>query len=272
MAILQEESRRLQEFLATLRVDDWDQPTACDQWDVSTVVVHLAGVGEAFSERIKRGLVGDVSPSAGLPEAGSVNADTWATTNADRWLQYRRKSGNDLFASFVASCQVFNSTITRLKPDEWQTLCYHPGGVISVQTLVGLRLLEIAIHGWDIGSRVSPPATLSAETLPLLVQFISDYVQWFFHAGTRLRYPARFRVHFSDSYVNAVDVIVDGDSACIEPVGTEPAKVILLCSAETFLLIMCGRFSVSSAAEAGLLEIRGDSYLASEFSGWFQGA
>ena len=60
--IVHEEAKRLEQFLSTLSLEDWQRSSQCDQWQVADVVAHL--VGAKHAERITRGLHGDVTPPA----------------------------------------------------------------------------------------------------------------------------------------------------------------------------------------------------------------
>jgi uncharacterized protein (TIGR03083 family) len=66
--IVHAEAQRLEQYLSALSPEDWQQPSACDRWQVADVVAHLTNM--RLADVITRGLQGDVSPLEGhTPEA-----------------------------------------------------------------------------------------------------------------------------------------------------------------------------------------------------------
>ena len=133
----------------------------------------------------------------------------------------------------------------------------------------------------DIRSRIHPPARLAPESTEVLVEFISDYLRWFFTPGEALPEPVRYRFQFPGSIIGARDLIVEDDGARMEPAlkpaGESSAGVTFPgatfhCSAETLVLLMCGRLTYDDALANHLLSVTGDHQLATRFTRWFQGA
>ena len=59
---------------------------------------------------------------------------------------------------------------------------------------VNLRLIELAMHGWDIRSRLEPPARLPTDSLPVFMEVISGLIsRWGFLPASRLPTPIRYR-------------------------------------------------------------------------------
>jgi uncharacterized protein (TIGR03083 family) len=270
--LIRDESRRLGEHLEKLPPSAWSHPTACEHWDVATVVAHLAGSADAFAERIQRGVAGDVSPPQGLPDAGAVNAEAWAKTNARRWLDIRAGMGDNLLSRFHTSSERLNMLIAGLSPQQWDTACYHPGGVVPVRTLVGFRLLELAVHGWDIRSRLESPARISDETLPALVEFVSAYIGWFFVPCEKLLRPIRYRFELSGKTADCRDIVVEGHKARMEAAKSSPANTTFRCSTEAFVLLMCGRTRLQDSIAGGQIVFEGNQEVAMKFEEWFRGA
>jgi uncharacterized protein (TIGR03083 family) len=162
------ESAYLKRYLHALPPTAWELPSACARWVIGDVVAHLVDSGTFYSESIVRGLQGERTPFANRPPAGSVNGASVAELTATRVLAARQHLGEGLLTAFVATTERLHHLITRLTATEAETPCYHPGAIISVQTFVGLRLLELVVHGWDIRSSLELTASLSAESAAVL--------------------------------------------------------------------------------------------------------
>src|SRR5262245_27662121 len=87
--IVHAEAKRLEQFLRALSPEDWQRPSACDQWQVADVVAHLAGM--ALAERITRGLDGDLTPPHGGPQTGTLNEDALRERVAQRAIAARQR-------------------------------------------------------------------------------------------------------------------------------------------------------------------------------------
>ena len=143
---------------------------------------------------------------------------------------------------------------------------------MPANTLARFMILELSAHGWDIRSKLAPPAHLSTELLPEIVILFSEYLEWFFEPGDQLDTPHRYRFDIDGIQPRLRDIVVEGDKARMEVARSGPADASFDCSAETFVLLMCGRASVASAVSAGEMTVESGAELADEFSRWFRGA
>ena len=195
------ESERLRHYLQSLPPEAWRQPSACPLWRVDDVVTHLAGGGLSCAASIARGLQGDAAPPMG-PLAAEATTDVLrfaaslarelqrdrasaagrtAAHRAQIVIAARQRLGDQVLATFQATRDYLQQVIERCGPADLQTPCYHRLGVMPVQTLLDLRLTELAIHSWDIRSRLESDAPLSPESVPVLIEPDSDPIEhlWF---------------------------------------------------------------------------------------------
>lgn len=269
------ETSRLNAYLSALPDYAWNGETACAAWDVTTVVAHLAGASHAFADRMRLGIAGDTSHQPGLPEPGSVNGETWAETNAERWTDIRQGMGDHraVLAQFQKTGAELQSLLADLEETQWDCLCYHPGGNISVRTMVGFRLLEVVLHTWDIRVKREPSAVLSLESLPHLLDFIEESIGWFFTPSDPLSEPIRLRFclrRLDDDMSRTFDLLINGGIATAVPVNDIPHAQIHG-TLESFVLAICGRFPWKTAFDCGnfLCEANGVGDL---LSSYFKGA
>lgn len=130
------------EQLATVVEEDWDRTTPCEEWDVISLVTHVVA-GEALVTRVLRDggswdLVADPSILGGDPLAA--------------WR------GTALAALEAAS----NGSVLDM-------LHSHSAGVLSGGVIVGFRVTENLVHGWDLaracGTSVELPEVLAESCL-----------------------------------------------------------------------------------------------------------
>ena len=161
--LVKSESLRIQQYLTVLSAEDMARPSACDAWEVRDVVAHLTGGVDLFAANISRGAQGDSTPPEGFPPASVSSLMARMEAGAQRAISLRESTGDQLLTTFAARCEDLTQLLEQLAARDWDKLCYHPAKVISVATYVDLRLAELAVHEWDIRSKLDASAQLSVS-------------------------------------------------------------------------------------------------------------
>ena len=267
------ESERLKEYLGSLPPEAWNRPSACDRWEVQDVVAHLAWVAQWKIERIQQSLQGNPPTPEGQPAPGPVSAASFAEGNAQQAISRRERQGEQVFSDFIETNDQLNQLMATLRPQDWDRPHYYVSlGTEPLRFHPDLRISELAMHGWDIRSKLEPEAHLSDESLPALMDMLPSQLERFiFRPGPRLPAPIRYRIELTGAGARSGDIVVEGDKAGMGPAGTEKADVTFQCDTETFNLIVYGRLTVDAAIGAERLTIQGDKRLAREFQRWFPG-
>jgi len=264
--MVKSESWRIQQYLSVLSTEDLARPSACDAWDVGDVVAHLTGGVDLFASNISRGVQGDPSPPDGFPPASVDSLVTRLEAGAQRAISLRESMGDQLMTAFAARCEHLTQLLEDLAPTDWEKPCYHPGKVISVATYVDLRLAELAVHEWDIRSKLDASAQLSNECLPAVMDLMPAFVVGtLFRPGNKKSASGRFRIDLTGVVSGSHDIVVENGDSYMEAAGNEPASVTLRCDVETFALIAYGRTSLDKSESEGRLTVEGDREFASLF-------
>ena len=270
------ESAALTHYLHALPLAAWEHLSACARWVIGDVVAHLVDSGAFYTESITRGLHGERTPFANRPPAGSVNGASVAALTATRVLAARQRLGERLLTAFDDTTDRFNHLVTRLSAAEAETACYHPGNLLSVWTFVGLRLLELVVHGWDIRSRFAMPAPLSTESVPVLLARIPRMLEWPGIGILRLDAGAprsvRYRFALTGAAPGMYDILVENDMARIVPVSQATPHVTFHCATDIFVLLMYRRLTLEPSMRAGHLAVEGDQELTAAFDRWLRRA
>ena len=268
------ESARLKDYLRSLPAGAWNKPSACDLWEVRDVVSHLAYMAELYTERIHESLQADPSASEGQPAAGPVSATSLAEGNAERAISRRRGLGDQVFSDFVKASDQLNQLMATLGPEDWDKPHYYSSlGTEPLRLRPDLWIAELAMHGWDIRSRLETEAHLSDESLPVSMDVVTVYLPRFvFSPRSRLPEPIRYRWELTGVGARNSDIVVEGDKASMERAGTEKADVTFHCDIETFVFVATGRLTIDAATATDRLTIEGDNKLAYDFQQWFPGA
>jgi uncharacterized protein (TIGR03083 family) len=276
VALLQAEADRFTQYLDALPAAAWNQPSACGQWQVQDVVAHLVGVAEFYADNITRGQQGDTAPPPGRPPAGSITAAMAAAGVASRAINTRQQLGSQLLATFQTTQAHLSQVLTELPAEARVIPCYHPGGIVEAQQFIDLRLKELAVHEWDIRSRLHPPAHLALPGLQAIIRLIDQAVasgslRWGFSASDHLAAPIRYRFEVTGAVPYHTDIVITGDTSRQETGATTPADVTFRCDTETFVLLVYGRLTLDAARHHGDLIVQGKEDLMAPFSQWFKG-
>lgn len=262
------ESKRLEAFLKTLSPEEWQRPSRCEHWQVADVVAHL--IEDTHAERLARGLQGDPTPSGFVPSA-TGSRDDLREQVMQRPLNLRRQLGGDLLAAFCAENAHVDTMLAGLKPEEWDTLYYHPVGPEPIRTIIDVRLTEFAMHGWDIRASFDPHASLSEEAFPSLLQTVPRAVRRAFRPDAERTRAVRYRFAMTEPVTATMDIVHSADGASVTSDHHAEADVIFHCETSTALFVLFGRLPLADAIADGRVQVEGARELAAAFGQSFQG-
>jgi uncharacterized protein (TIGR03083 family) len=256
-------AEQLTQYLHTLSAEAWHHPSACAGWEVCDVVAHLALGATFYASTVARGVQGDTAPPAGAPLPG--------VANPQRAIAYRERLGDQVLATFTGRTTHFYQLLQSLSPQDWEKPCYHPWGLRPVQALMTMRLLELAMHTWDIQSALAPTAALFPDSLPVFMERVPSLVS-FLRVQPDARRLLPLRCHFTVTGVvpSQYAMRMTADQVRMEPDGVTAADVTCHCDTETFVLLMYGRLTPQAAAAHGRLVVEGDRRLLT-VGKWFTG-
>ena len=265
--LVKSESQRIQRYLEGLSNEDWTQTSACDAWEIRDVVAHLTASVDLYESAISRGITGDSNPPEGLSAAGVSSLMTRLEENTQRVINLRQDIGDRLLSVFSGRCQDLTKLFDGLADKDWQKLCYHPGKVIPAATYVDLRLAELAIHEWDIRSKLDTSTELSVLCLPAVMDFIPAFVVGtMFRPGIDQTETIRFRFELTGAVPGSHDIVTERGNIWLEPASDATSAVTISCNTETFVLLAYGRTSLDDAESEGHLAVRGNRKIASLIS------
>ena len=262
-------SNDLAAFLHGLPEDIWrDAETyasPCDQWNIADVVAHLIAIANMKTLSIERALKGSVSPPMG-----------WRKTSAEERQReiaaLREAFDEDLFPEFNVSCLRLNRLLASLDPEQYDMPAWHPAAVMDVSRLIGLRLMELAVHGWDIRYGVDRNASIARIAIPYLKEWVPNWLRACFRQPQDLERDVTLRFALTDSLGEARDLRVrrDGFSLSESDPNARPDAIISLDSS-AYVLFLMGRIPIRRSIRRGRIALDGDQGLAERFTQWFVG-
>jgi len=273
IALIQTEVERLAQYLASLPLDAWRQSSACPGWEVRDVVAHLVEVAQDYQRRIAGGVQGKIGPPPELAPPDMVS-DSFIAQIA---IAYRERLGETLLPTFRDQYAQLSALLEQLSGEDWYKLCYFVRVPQSrpVREFLALSVQELALHGWDIHSRLDPAFHLSPESVTALVQHTPRWLgrphRAVFPLPPEFSDPVHFRWELRGAVVDTYDIVVEHGCCRMEPAAASTAPVIFRAEAETFVLILYQRLPLTAARATGGLMAEGDGKLIAAFDRWLQG-
>ena len=269
--VLKATAQRLERFLEALEPDDWDRSSACEGWTVADVVAHLVERGASIPDQITRGLAGDTSPSLGTPPGPPTSEDQFREDLDRGAIEIRRRLGGDLAREFADLNRRFDQLIEGLKPQDWDTPCYHRLRLETVRSKVDIRLTELAMHEWDIRWAFHPGSQLPDDCLPGMVNTAYRAARRAFRPDANRTKQIRYRFEIGVPVNTTDDVILSSEGVVYDPSPQGNADVVFRSDARTYVMTIFGRLNMDAALASGVMSAEGDPQLIEEFVSGFVG-
>ncbi len=270
IAIARAEYEGLRAFLSGLAPRDWARPSACQGWEVRDVVAHLVSTTDFQAEMVRRGLEGEYGP----PEHyEGTDVHSRRARIAQHAIAAREQLGPDPRSTFSEHYQRLFDLLTSLSPGDLETPCYHPIGadsLVKARTYIDLVVLETSLHGWDIRWALDPSAALGPESLPVLMEYASRWLDRILCPRSPEKTPLRYRFHVRGWDTQAKNILVEGNGFSEVPPDASPPTATLRCDADTYLLLHFGRLTFADAMDKGRLRVEGDAQAVARLDDWAQ--
>jgi uncharacterized protein (TIGR03083 family) len=212
---------RLAVLVAGLSADQLTAESGAEDWKIADVLSHL-GSGSEIGRY-------PLAAAAGAAEDPPENHDVW-----DRW---NALAPGDQAAGFVESQERLVATFEALTPEQRDSIEVDLGFMpqpVSLATSLGMRLNEVALHGWDVEVGVDPAAALSDDSAALLARHHIETMSFMLGFASKPEVVGPARVAVGDYS------IVLGDAVSLEP-GTAGATATFEGPLEAGIRLMAGR-------------------------------
>jgi uncharacterized protein (TIGR03083 family) len=273
VALIQAEAERLAQYVSTLPPDAWCQPSACQGWEVRDVVAHLVEVAQEYRHILARGVQGETGPPPEVAPPGAISDASIAQSA----IACRERLGETLLPTFRAQYAQLSALLAQLRGGDWDKLCSYAREPRSrpARELLALSVQELAIHGWDIRSRLEPAFHLAPESVMVLVQHTPRRLgrprRAVFPLPPEFPGPVRFRWELRGAVVDTHDIVVEHGRCRMQPADASAAQVTFRAAAVTFILMLYQRLPLTVATATGALVVEGDGELVAAFDRWLQG-
>jgi uncharacterized protein (TIGR03086 family) len=150
--LLEQYTQALQEFDARMGLvgaEQWTAPTPCSEWDVRALVNHVVGANVRYH----------------LLLHGAPTEQVEAMRTLDHL-------GDDALASCIATA---DRVVACFHEDgALERIAHHATGDRTGRELLSMRILDAAIHGWDLARAIGVDETLDDDVVAFLLAYTAD--------------------------------------------------------------------------------------------------
>jgi uncharacterized protein (TIGR03083 family) len=234
IGLIRDEYRRQCQLLESLSPADWSAQSFDTDWKIYQVAAHLGSGAAIFNGTLRHALLG--GPEMGDSERRAV------------WGRFDSLGPTEVYPVYRETNDSFMQSLERLNDQQLGSqVPWFAGGTVPLAQFLAARLSEQVYHSWDIAVVKHPSATLSAEALGDLREFILGRVEVLAkpdRAGALQGTTVRFDLTDPAGSL-AIELAADGARRIDAPAG-EPALRVSTAT-ETFLRLIYGRYRPPAA-------------------------
>jgi len=244
-------------YLRSLPTEAWEGPTACTEWTVRQLAVHVAGGNIRYAGIAHRALD---RPSETRTNNGRAGAQP---------LDLDSLPGDQLVDTLVANAHDFQKMVGRATSDQLQQMAQLPFGSFPLWSVAAIVAIENVIHNWDarVGSESQAriPVSWSVPVARAMLGWAPTLA-----SGDKAGAEGTYLFEVGDG-VGPVTLQVRSDGITITPGRTDDPDVVLHLTSDQYIRLLWGRLKVHQAVQAGDLRTDGDPSQAAQLNKVFAG-
>ncbi len=245
------ETARLMQTWSQWPASYWSRPAYCPGWTASDAVAHLATGGAFYAQVIRSG-------QNGTPQF------PWGVTSAAGFREARQAEVTKLLdggpealvAGFAQGGAALQTVLESLTEADLVKMAQHPRGLVPIGAWIGMRLLEMTVHDWDIRQPHETPALLAPTAVPALLGIIPELQLQFLQLRPHQGLDGVYALHAGEEA--AWGFTVHGAQVTYHSSAPSSGDTTLRTDAASMLLLTVGRADVAAKLQHGALTITGD--------------
>jgi uncharacterized protein (TIGR03083 family) len=239
-------------YLETLDEAGWKSRTACDKWDMQTLVNHALGEAVYFPNLIRNLVRGEEKYPLSL-------YDEMKTWPRERIIARLREAAGEFPHAYGTA------NAGQLEQDVdlgW--------GNVPAWQASHIGAMEGVFHGWDARAVLQPDATIPAPWAVQIDPGLVEVAPIIAHRKALASSAGTYLLQVGDG-IGPVTVTVRDGQLSVERGATGPPDVTVRLTAEQFGRLICGRLKLDSTKERDRVTIEGDRDLALNLQRIFAG-
>jgi len=228
----------------------WSRPTYCPGWTAADAVAHLATGGDFYAQVITSGRNGEPKFAWG------ANSPAEAREARQAAVQKLLDGGpTALLAGFGQAGAKLQAVLESLQETDLAKVALHPRGRIPIGSWIGMRILELSAHDWDMRQPHETHAHLSPTAVPALLSAMPELQGQLLGLRVTEGLDGVYTLRAGDA---AWGFTIQGKT--VTPLQGAPREcdVGLSTDAESMILLTVGRADVTERLQSAALTITGN--------------
>ena len=254
--LVKSETERLSSLWRGFGEEEWNRETFCPGWTAAHAISHVTTGGDFYGNSIRRAI--DGLPSE--PPYGKDAKEFWAIrkVKGDELMALPRGEMMDIFDFSAAKLQI---ELERITDGDLDKLGYHPRGLNHIRAWIGMRLVELVVHDWDVRRGLDTDSRVTPQGVEGMIVFMPGFVVRLFNLRDKQPFAGRF--HFRSAGPDLEWTLeVDGEKAAASPEISGEYQATIEADGEAHLLLPYGRLNRDEAEAEDRLRVEGDLSLA----------
>jgi len=163
--VIANETARMVQTFRSWPQSYWSRPTYCPGWSAADAVAHLATGGDFYAQVLTSGRSGEPKFPWGASSPAEVREARQAAVK-------KLLDGGPaaILAGFEQAGAKLQAVLESLQEGDLTKVALHPRGRIPIGSWIGMRILELSAHDWDIRQPHETHAHLSPTAVPALLR------------------------------------------------------------------------------------------------------
>jgi maleylpyruvate isomerase len=252
VSVIANETARMVQAFQSWPQSYWSRPTYCPGWTAADAVAHLATGGDFYAQVITSGRSGEPKFPWGAHSPAEVREARQVAVKA-----LLDGGPPALLAGFEQAGAKLQAVLESLQEADLTKVALHPRGQIPIGLWIGMRILELSAHDWDIRQPHETQAHLSPTAVPALLSAMPELQVQLLGARLTEGLDGVYALRAGDA---AWGFTIQGKT--VTPLAQVPAPgacdTSLSTDAESMILLTVGRADVAEKLQSAALTITGN--------------
>jgi uncharacterized protein (TIGR03083 family) len=248
--VIANETARMVQALHSWPQSYWSRPTYCPGWTAADAVAHLATGGDFYAQVITSGRSGEPKFAWGANSPAEFREARQAAVK-----KLLDGGPTTLLAGFEQAGAKLQAVLESLEEADLTKVALHPRGRIPLGSWIGMRILELSAHDWDIRQPHETYAHLSPAALPALLRVMTELQVQLLGLRVTEGLDGVYALRAGDA---AWGLTIRGKTVTLLQGVPRECDVGLSTDAESMILLTVGRADVAEKLQRTALTITGD--------------
>jgi len=257
ISVVAHETARLAQAFRSWPQSYWGRPAYCPGWTAADAVAHIATGGDFYAQVLTSGRSG--APT--LP---------WGTSHPAEFRAARQAAVNKLLdggpvtliEGFEQGGARLQAVLESLQEADLAKVALHPRGLIPIGAWVGMRLLELSVHDWDMRQPHEPHAHLSSTAVPALLRIMPEIQLQLLERRVTEGLDGVYVLRAGDA---AWGLTIQGQTVTYQAAAPAACAAGLSTDAESLILLTVGRADVTEKMQSTALTLTGNTEQGKQF-------